>query len=104
MKTAKLYTKDQTIGFLVDEALFSDSTSARIRAITKLSREGSKAIPIIEGIIKILPVTDKEFRTYCIGVIAKIKEHKVHPNRAAGLPPIAKFLTVREEGKEPGHD
>jgi len=84
MKTANLYTRNQNIGFLVDDALFSDSSSARIRAITQLSRDYRfEAIPIIEEIVKTLPSTDQAFRTICTNVIDKLKEQTDHSERVA---------------------
>jgi len=77
MKSMDLYTKDQYLGFLVDDALFSDSPSARVRAINQLAREyGPISVPIIEDIVKTLPVTDDIFRAFCVNVIIKTKDQR----------------------------
>gem|GEM_PF-2295204 len=68
-------TRDQHIRFLIDQALFSDSPSARTRAVTQLARRYREiAIPTIEEIIATLPNTDQEFRAYCTNLIARIKK------------------------------
>ena len=72
---AKFYTMDQNLRYLIDDALFSDSQSARIGAIKELAREyGTSAIPVIEDIIKTVPASDEEFVRLCINVIERIKE------------------------------
>jgi hypothetical protein len=69
-----LYTEDQKLGFLIDDALFSDSQSARVRAINQISAKyGSKSIPILEEIVKTLPSTDDVFRSICLNVINRMK-------------------------------
>ena len=74
MKTANLYTKNQKIRFLVDDALFSDSSSARIRAVNELSRDyGQEAVPIIEDIARTIPATDEAFKVFCISVLSRTK-------------------------------
>ena len=75
MKKAKFYTMDQNLRYLIDDALFSDSQSARIGAIKELARDyGRGAVPVIEEIIKTLPTSDEEFIMLCKNVIAKIRE------------------------------
>ncbi|HKZ62096.1 MAG TPA: hypothetical protein VJZ68_06760 [Nitrososphaera sp.] len=77
METAKFYTRDQNLRFLVDDALFSDSSSARIRAVNQIVRDsGFRAIAVIEEIVKTVPATDEEFRAFCINVIGKIEEQE----------------------------
>jgi hypothetical protein len=84
MKTANLYTKDQNMGFLVDDALFSDSTSARIRAVNQLWRDyGLSALPIIEEIVQTLPLTDDVFRAFCVNVTSKIRAQVEREKRHA---------------------
>jgi len=71
------FTKDQNLRFLVDDALFSDAVSVRVRAINQLARDyGVMAIPVIEDIIKILPVTEDVFRTFCANVLNDLKEEQ----------------------------
>ena len=75
MKEAKFYTMDQNLRYLIDDALFSDSQSARIGAIKELARDyGRKAIPVIEDIVKTVPASDEEFVRFCSNVVAKIRE------------------------------
>ncbi|MGI0050031.1 MAG: hypothetical protein ACREAW_10860 [Nitrososphaera sp.] len=73
-KILKKYGLDQRAEFLVDDALFSDSSKARIRAINLLARDyGSRGIPLIKDIKNTLPPTDEVFRSFCASVI-----HDIH--------------------------
>ena len=75
MKKAKFYTMDQNLRYLIDDALFSDSQSARIGAIKELARDyGRGAVPVIEEIIKTLPTSDEEFIMLCKNATVKIRE------------------------------
>jgi hypothetical protein len=77
MIAKKLYTRDQNRRFLVDDAIFSDSLAARIRAVNQLGRDyGLSVIPVIEDIIKTLPATDEEFKAFCINVIRKVEDQE----------------------------
>lgn len=76
-KMLKIYTPDQKARFLVDDALFSDSSNARIRAVNQLAEDyGARAIPIIKDIIMTVPATDEVFRTFCSNAISKINEQE----------------------------
>ena len=69
----KKYGLDQRAVFLVDDALFSDSSKARIRAVNLLAQEyGPRAIPVIVEIKTILPPTDDVFRSFCANVARDI--------------------------------
>jgi hypothetical protein len=71
----RIYTPDQQARFLVDDALFSDSPGARVRAVNQLTKDyRASAIPIIRDIIRTLPANDEVFRTFCDNAIRKIKE------------------------------
>ena len=71
----KKYGLGQRAEFLVDDALFSDSSKARIGAIYLLSQEyGSRAIPLINDIKSTLPPTDEVFRGFCASVIHDIQK------------------------------
>lgn len=65
----KKYGLDQRAEFLVDDALFSDSSKIRISAVNLLAKEyGPRAIPLIDEIKTILPPTDDVFRSFCANV------------------------------------
>jgi hypothetical protein len=84
MKEVKFYTREQNLRFLIDDALFSDSKSARLSAVKELARDyGTRAIPAIQDIIKTLPESDQEFMTFCATIIAKIREDQ-HNEISAG--------------------
>ena len=72
----RYFTIDQNLKFLVDDALFSDSLNARMRAVNQIAREyGMGGVPTIEReIIGLLPPTDETFRVFCLNVIEKIKD------------------------------
>jgi hypothetical protein len=67
--TQELYMK-----ILRDNAIFSDTGSAKMRAINELARRyKTKAIPVIEEVIN--SIFDNEgFKAFCLNVIRKIKE------------------------------
>lgn len=72
-----LYTRDQNLRFLVDDALFSDSSAARIRAINQIAKDyGIMAIPVIQDIINTLSPTDEVFSAFCINILHKIKDEE----------------------------
>ena len=86
MKSANLYTRDQKVRFLMDDALFGDSLNARVKAVTSLSRNyGLNAIPIIEQIAGIIPATYEEFRVFCFKTIDKIRDQAGRGEKLAGL-------------------
>jgi hypothetical protein len=85
MKEVKLYTREQNLRFLIDDALFSDSKSARTSAVKELARDyKTRAIPVIQDIIKTLPENDQEFMTFCANIIAKIREEDQRNEISAG--------------------
>jgi len=64
---------DQRAEFLVDDALFSDSSRARIEAINMLAQEyGLSAISLITEIQRSLPPSEDVFRGFCNNVISDI--------------------------------
>jgi hypothetical protein len=74
-KILKKYGFDQRAEFLVDDALFSDSSQDRTRAINLLARDyGSRGIPLINDIKSTLPPTDEVFRSFCASVIHDIQK------------------------------
>ena len=77
----KKYGLDQRAEFMVDDALFSDSSRTRISAINLLSQEyGSRAIPLINEIRNTLPPTDETFKDFCISVIHDIQKKEALSN------------------------
>lgn len=67
------FTTEQQILLLKDQALFSDSPVARIRALKDLTKHGINAIPVMEETLDSLPATDVEFRKFCTNAICEIK-------------------------------
>jgi hypothetical protein len=73
----KLFTRDQKLRYLVDDAIFSESLNTRIKAVNQMIvNYGLNAIPVIEQILDILPVTDKEFKTLCKNMVDKVRGQK----------------------------
>lgn len=71
----KFLTEEQHMKVLRDEAIFSDISSAKIRAINELARlYDVKAIPVIIEVIDSLLSTEQAFRAFCLNTIDKIKQ------------------------------
>lgn len=67
-------TEEQHMKILRDNAIFSDTQSAKIRAVNELAQcYNVKAIPVIMDIIDSLLFTDHAFRGFCLNTIEKIK-------------------------------
>jgi hypothetical protein len=80
-KILKKYGLDQRAEFMVDDALFSDSSRVRIRAINLLSQEyASRAVPLIYDIKSTLPPTDEVFRGFCATIISEIQKKEALNN------------------------
>jgi hypothetical protein len=68
-----LFTEDQKIKFLIDEAIFSDSFAARTRAVNEISAYPGRAFDVINEIIESIPSGDSVFRTFCLNAITKLR-------------------------------
>jgi hypothetical protein len=86
-----LFTEDQKIKFLIDEAIFSDSFAARTRAVNEISAYPERAFDVINGILESIPAGDSVFRTFCLNAVTKL--------RAAEL---RRFETGQGVGDKPG--
>ena len=77
MEVSKLYTRDQNIKFLADDAIFAESKHLRTKAINQLARDyGMMAIPVIHEIASTLPAKEEEFILFCVNTISKLKEEE----------------------------
>lgn len=68
-----LFTEDQSIKFLVDEAIFSDSLTSRTRAVNQIALHGDKALPAIKAVLDSIPASDERFKAFCLNMITKIQ-------------------------------
>lgn len=68
-----LFTTDQKIKFLIDEAIFSDSFAARTRAINEITTYPDKAFDVMNEILESIPASDGVFRTFCLNAITKLR-------------------------------
>jgi hypothetical protein len=69
-----LFTDEQDIKILIDQAIFSDSTAARTRAVNQLSlKYGPKALPALKEIVDAIPASDKAFKSFCLAATGKLR-------------------------------
>lgn len=69
-----LFTDEQDIKILIDQAIFSDSMAARTRAVNQLALNyGSKAMPALKEILESIPAGDKGFKNFCLSAIGKLQ-------------------------------
>lgn len=69
-----LFTDEQEIKILIDQAIFSDSMAARTRAVNQLTLNyGSKARPALKEILESIPAGEAGFRTFCLSAIGKLR-------------------------------
>jgi hypothetical protein len=75
----KFLTQEQHMKILRDNALFSDTSSVKIRAINELARcYQQRAIPLIQEVVNSIFEDNRGFRTFCLNVIERIKEDESH--------------------------
>jgi hypothetical protein len=68
-----LFTEEQDIKILVDQAIFSDSMAARTRAVNQLALNyGMKAMPALKDILSSIPSGEDVFRAFCVNAISKL--------------------------------
>jgi hypothetical protein len=70
-----LFTEEQDIKILVDQAIFSDSMAARTRAVNQLALNyGMKAMPALKDILGSIPSGEDVFRAFCVNAISKLRQ------------------------------
>ena len=70
-----LFTEEQDIKILIDQAKFSDSMAARTRAVNQLALNyGTKAIPALKEIVESIPASDEGFKAFCASAIGRIRQ------------------------------
>ena len=68
-----LFTEEQDIKILTDQAIFSDSMAARTRAVNQLTLAyGMKAMPALKDILSTIPLGEDVFKAFCVNAIAKL--------------------------------
>jgi hypothetical protein len=68
-----LFTEEQDIKILVDQAIFSDSMAARTRAVNQLTLNyGMKAMPALKDILSSIPSSEDAFKAFCVNAISKL--------------------------------
>jgi hypothetical protein len=66
-------TSEQHLNILRDDALFSDSESARRNAVDEMTKRfGPKSLPILEEIISSIAIPYDGFKIYCVEARKKI--------------------------------
>jgi len=63
---------------LSDQAMFSDSFNAKRKAVDKLSKFGSDAIPFLVEIMETISSDKQGFKTYCKNKIMQISSFDKH--------------------------
>ena len=68
-----LFTEEQDIKILIDQAIFSDSMAARTRAVNQLALNyGMKAMPALNDILNSIPSGEEVFKAFCVNAISKL--------------------------------
>ena len=68
-----LFTDEQDIKLLTDQAIFSDSMAARTRAVNQLALNyRMKAMPALKEILNSIPSSEEMFKAFCVNAIAKV--------------------------------
>jgi hypothetical protein len=68
-----LFTDEQDIKILTDQAIFSDSMAARTRAVNQLALNyRMKAMPALKEILGSIPSSEEIFKAFCVNAIAKV--------------------------------
>ena len=71
--TNELPVIDSTTRYLMDDALFGDVLTVRVRAVNQLCKlHGTSTIPILQQIVSTLTITDGHFKTFCSNTIKKL--------------------------------
>ena len=82
-----LFTDEQDIKILRDQAIFSDSMAARTRAVNELAlKYGAKAIAALEEILQTIPSNESTFKAICTTTLVKLRhvetQRLYHPAEA----------------------